>query len=196
MRLPEQASGPPVDELIKPDGLAARSVKGFARCPSGGSGDDSAEIRLLDQRVHVDAPHQFVYIDTVKQSAHVDASHYVVDVCAVQQSVHVDSGEQRVHVDPVEQRVHIDPVEQGAQVHPLQDLVDVDLLQQGVQVDQLHKSIHIQRMNEDVDYALRHALGERLRRVGHAFACRAQPVERVHGTQYGRAEAAGIIRDG
>ena len=74
MFAPEQASNPPVDELIKPHSLAARRVKGFARYPAGRPGDDGAKIRLLDQRVHVDTLHQFVDIDTIEQSAHIEAS--------------------------------------------------------------------------------------------------------------------------
>ena len=66
MLAPEQTSNPAVDELIKPDSLTAGRVKSLARCPAGGPGDHSAEIRLLDQRVHVDTPHQFVYIYTIK----------------------------------------------------------------------------------------------------------------------------------
>lgn len=52
MLAPEQTSDPAVDELIKPDSLAARRVKRLARCPAGGPGDHSAEIRLLDERAY------------------------------------------------------------------------------------------------------------------------------------------------
>jgi hypothetical protein len=48
MLAPEQALHPAVDELIKPDRLAACCVKCFARYTAGGPGDHGAKIRLLD----------------------------------------------------------------------------------------------------------------------------------------------------
>ena len=72
MLAPEQALHPAVDELIKPDRLAAGRVKRFARHATGRPGDDGAEIGLLDEHIHVDTAHDFVDIDAIDYGAHID----------------------------------------------------------------------------------------------------------------------------
>ena len=72
MFAPEQALHPAVDELIKPDRLAAGRVKRFARYPAGRPGDDGAKVRLLDKRVHVDTSYDVVDIDAIEHGADID----------------------------------------------------------------------------------------------------------------------------
>src|ERR1019366_5605881 len=140
MLAPEQASHPAVDELIKPDSLAARRIQCLARRPARRPGNDRAKIRLLDKHVHVDTPHKIVDIDAVEHGAHIDASHHVVDVRPV---------EQRIHVYPVEQRVHVYPVEQRVHVQLLQDFVDVEVTEYYVQIDSRHECIDVQCADEE-----------------------------------------------
>ena len=80
---------PAVDELIKPDRLAAGRVQCFTRNPTGRPGDDGAKICLLDQRVHV------------------DTTHNVTDINAIDHGVHVHLVDQGVHVHPVKQGVQV-----------------------------------------------------------------------------------------
>jgi hypothetical protein len=183
----QQPANPAVDEVIKPDGLAARRIERLACRPAGRPGDDGTKIGLPDQLVHVDTPHHVVDIDSIEQSTHIDPPHDVIDVRPRQQRVDVHPAEKLIYLDPVQQRVHI---------HPGQDFADVDLIEYRIQVDQANQGIDIHCPHDKVHHMLGDVLGKRIRRVGHAFACRAQPVQRVHGTQYGRAGTAGIIRQG
>ena len=59
-----------------------------------------------------------------------------------------------------------------------------------------HQRVHVQGLDHEIDHPLGDALRQRLERVGHAFACRAQPVERIHGIKYDRLRGSGIIRQG
>lgn len=91
MLAPEQALYPAVDELIKPDRLAAGRVKHFARHATGRPGDDGAKIRLLDKRIHVDTPHDFVDIDAIDYGAYIDAIDYGAHVDAINYGAYVDT---------------------------------------------------------------------------------------------------------
>src|SRR5260221_14270171 len=174
----EQASHPAVNELIKPDSLAAGRVKCFACRSAGRLGDDGAKVGLLDKRVHVDTPDNAVDVHAIDHSAYVDAPQDVIDVRSLKQGVNVH------------------PVQQGVHVHLLQDLVGVDVTQRSVQVDTRYERIDIQRVNEEIDHALRDPLGDRLHRVGDSLTYRPQPVARIHATQYRHGVIPEIIHRG
>lgn len=169
MLAPEGPLYPPVDETIKPDSLAAGRIQCLARYPARRAGDDSAQVRLPDQRVYVQALYK---------------------------SVHVDAVEQGVYIDCLQNFVDVHPADQRGNIYILQNSVDVDPIDQGIKVDRLHEGVQVQYVDRKVDHSLCDALGERLQRVGHPFACQAQPVYWVHGIQYVWAAVARIIRQG
>jgi len=196
MLTPERAFYPPVDELVEPDGLAARRVERLARRSAGRPGDDSAEVCLLNEQVDVDPPHKIVDIDPIEHGAYINPSQHVIDVRTPEQRIDIHPIEQRVHVHPVEQSIHVDPVQERIHIHSAKDFIDVDPTEYLVQVDSLHEIIDIKRAHEQVDYALGNPLRERLHRVGHSLAYRPEPVARIHRPSIDRYHTLRIIRPG
>src|ERR1019366_9299655 len=89
---------PAGDELIQPDGLAADHVERIARDPAGGSGDDGAEVGLLDQCVDVDALDDAIHVHPPEQAVEVDPVQPPVDVDLVQHGIQIDPVQQRIHI--------------------------------------------------------------------------------------------------
>src|SRR5262249_22226345 len=92
---PPQAA---VDGPIQTYGLTAYRVQGVTGDAARLLGDDLAEVRLRDQRLHVDA---------------------------LDKRVEVHVLEERVEVHPRQQRLHVDPLEHGVEVDLRDDLVDI-----------------------------------------------------------------------
>ena len=93
-----------------------------------------SQVRLLDQRLYVQALHKTVHVDAVEQGIHVDALQDIVDV---------------------------QPVDQRGDIYVLQNAIDVDPIEHGVQVDSLHERVQVQYVDGELDDALCNALGER-----------------------------------
>ena len=68
----------------------------FARDPAGGSGDDGAEVGLLDQRVDVDAPEDGIQVDPVQQRIQIDLVQQRIQIDLVQQRIHIQRGNHKV----------------------------------------------------------------------------------------------------
>ena len=78
--------------------MAADRVERFARDPAGGSGDDGAEVGLLDQRVNVDALEDAIQVDAPEQAFQVDPVQHPLDVDLVQHGIQIELVQQRIHV--------------------------------------------------------------------------------------------------
>ena len=80
---------PAGDELVELDRTAANRVECVGRDPAGGSGDDGAEVGLLDQRLKVDAVDDGIDVHLREQLVQVDPVQHGIQINLVQQLIHV-----------------------------------------------------------------------------------------------------------
>jgi hypothetical protein len=147
-----------VEDDVEPDELAPSHVEEILGNAARAARDHLLDVRLLDDRVDVDAVDHLVHVDPIEHPVDVDARHHPVHVDPIEHRVDIDAVEQRIDVDARHHRVDVDVLEQFVDVDPFEDGVDVDPLDEVVGLDRVHH-----RADDRPDQLVQRRLGA----IGH-----------------------------